>query len=75
MSVQMLAYRLDEIDNIKVVAWTRIIETYHAAAVQGRLVKIKGVLERQTSVIHVIADHVEGLREYLEHSSWKSHDF
>ena len=65
----------DESDNINVVVWTRVIETYRAAVVQGRLLKIKGVLERQASVIHVIAGHVEDLSQYLEHFSLKSRDF
>jgi error-prone DNA polymerase len=65
----------DETDNINVVVWARIIETYRAAVVQGRLLKIKGVLERQASVIHVIAGHVEDLSQYLEHFSLKSRDF
>ena len=65
----------DETDNINVVIWTRILETYRSAVVQGRLLKIKGVLERQESVIHVIAGHVEDLSHYLEHFSLKSRDF
>lgn len=65
----------DEIDNINVVIWTRVLETFRAAVVQGRLVKIKGVVERQDSVIHVVAGHVEDLSHYLEHFSLKSRDF
>lgn len=65
----------DETDNINVVIWTRVLETFRAAVVQGRLVKIKGVVERQDSVIHVVAGHVEDLSHYLEHFSLKSRDF
>lgn len=65
----------DETDNINVVIWTRVLETYRAAVVQGRLLKIKGVVERQASVIHVIAGHVEDLSQYLEHFSLQSRDF
>ena len=65
----------DETDNINVVILTRILENYRAAVVQGRLLKIKGVLERQASVIHVIAGHVEYLSQYLEYFSLKSRDF
>ena len=65
----------DETNNINVVIWTRVFETYRAAVVQGRLLKIKGVMERQESVIHVIAGHVEDLSHYLEHFSLKSRDF
>ena len=65
----------DETDNINVVIWTRVLETFRSAVVQGRLLKIKGVLERQGSVIHVIAGHVEDLSHHLEHFSLKSRDF
>ena len=65
----------DETDNINVVIWTRVLETFRSAVVQGRLVKIKGVLERQDSVIHVVAGHVEDLSHYLEKFSLKSRDF
>jgi error-prone DNA polymerase len=65
----------DETNNVNVVIWTRILEQYRAAVVQGRLLKIKGVMERQGSVIHVIAGHVEDLSHYLEHFSLKSRDF
>ncbi len=65
----------DETNNINVVIWTRVLETYRAAVVQGRLLRIKGVLEREASVIHVIAGHVEDMSHYLEHFSLKSRDF
>ena len=65
----------DETDNINVVIWTRVLETFRSAVVQGRLVKIKGVLERQDSIIHVVAGHVEDWSHYLEHFSLKSRDF
>ncbi len=65
----------DETNNINVVIWTRILERYRAAVVQGRLLKIKGVMERKDSVIHVIAGHVEDLSRYLEQFSLKSRDF
>jgi len=65
----------DETDNINVVVWTRVLETFRAAVVQGRLLKIKGVMERQDSIIHVIAGHVEDLSHHLEYFSLKSRDF
>ncbi|MEK9870560.1 MAG: error-prone DNA polymerase [Gammaproteobacteria bacterium] len=65
----------DETNNINVVIWTRVLETFRSAVVQGRLLKVKGVLEREASVIHVIAGHVEDLSHYLEHFSLRSRDF
>lgn len=65
----------DEYNNINVVIWTRILERYRRAIVQGRLLKVKGVVEREGSVIHVIAGHVEDLSHYLEHFTLQSRDF
>jgi error-prone DNA polymerase len=65
----------DETNNINVIIWPRVLERYRAAVVQGRLLKIKGVLERQASVIHIIAGHVEDLSQYLSHFALKSRDF
>lgn len=65
----------DETNNINVVIWTRILEKHRVAIVQGRLLKIKGVMERKESVIHVIAGHVEDLSHYLEQFSLQSRDF
>ncbi len=65
----------DETNNINVVVWARVLETFRTAVVQGRLLKIKGVMERQESVIHVIAGHVEDLSHHLEHFSLQSRDF
>ncbi|MEX1237550.1 MAG: hypothetical protein WD994_04695, partial [Pseudomonadales bacterium] len=61
--------------NINVVIWTRILERYRRAIIQGRLLKIKGVIEREQAVIHVVAGHVEDLTSYLEQLSLKSRDF
>ncbi|MFT5209703.1 MAG: error-prone DNA polymerase [Flavobacterium sp.] len=65
----------DETDNINIVVWTRVLESFRTAVVQGRLLKIKGTMERKGSVIHVIAGHVEDMSQYLEHFSLKSRDF
>ncbi len=65
----------DESNNINVVIWQRILDQYRAAVVQGKLLKIKGVMERQNSVIHVIAGHVEDCSSYLAEFSLKSRDF
>ncbi len=65
----------DETNNVNVVVWARILENYRAAVIQGRLLRIKGAVERKDSVIHVIAGHVEDLSQYLEQFSLKSRDF
>ncbi|HKI74692.1 MAG TPA: error-prone DNA polymerase, partial [Pseudomonadales bacterium] len=65
----------DEGGNINVIIWTRVLERYRRAVIQGRLLKVKGVVEREKSVIHVVAGHVEDLSHYLEHFALASRDF
>jgi len=65
----------DETDNINVVVWRRILEQYRTAIIQGRLLKVKGIVERQGSIIHVIAGQVEDLSHHLDHFSLQSRDF
>ncbi len=65
----------DETGNINVVIWARVLKKYRATVIQGRLLRIKGVMERKESVIHVIAGEAEDCSHYLEHFSLKSRDF
>ena len=48
----------DETGNSNIVVWTSILERYRAALLQGQLLKIKGVVEREGEVIHVVAGKV-----------------
>ncbi len=65
----------DETNNVNVVIWERIQERFRAAVIQGRLLKIKGIMEREESLIHVIAGQVEDCSRYLAQFSLKSRDF
>ncbi|MCB0068947.1 MAG: hypothetical protein KDD77_17420, partial [Caldilineaceae bacterium] len=65
----------DEYNNINVIIWTRILERYRRAIIGGRLLKVKGVVEREGRVIHVVAGHVEDMSHYLEHFALASRDF
>jgi error-prone DNA polymerase len=56
----------DETGNSNVVVWTSVLERYRAALLQGRLIKIKGVIEREGEVIHVVAGHVQDATYLLE---------
>lgn len=59
----------DERDNINVVVWSSVLETYRAALLQGQLLLIRGVVEREASVIHVVAGVVEDHSYLLERLS------
>ena len=48
----------DETGNANVVIWSSILERFRAAILQAQLLIVKGVVEREGEVIHVIAGHV-----------------
>ena len=49
----------DETGNVNVVVWTSIQERFRAVLLQGQLLKVKGIVEREKEVIHVVAGFVE----------------
>jgi error-prone DNA polymerase len=55
----------DETGNINVVVWASVLVRFRAALLQGRLLRIKGVVEREREVIHVVAGEVEDLTGLL----------
>ena len=65
----------DETNNINVIIWKHMLEGFHAAILQGQLLLIQGTLEREASVIHIIAKHVTNLSHHLENISLQSRDF
>lgn len=74
----------DETGNINVVIWSSVLERFRAALLQGQLLKIKGVVERDAAVVHLIAGHVEDAtcllkdmeqRKGADLSGFKSRDF
>ena len=70
----------DETGNINVIIWSSMMSRFRAALLQSRLLKIKGVVEREGLVIHVVAGHVEDISHMLhndpEHpDAFRSRDF
>jgi error-prone DNA polymerase len=55
----------DETGNVNVVVWTSVLDRYRAVLLQGQLLKINGVVEREKEVIHVVAGHVEDATSLL----------
>ena len=56
----------DETGNVNVVIWSSILTRFRATLLQGQLLKIKGVVEREGRVIHVVAGHVEDATSLLQ---------
>jgi error-prone DNA polymerase len=57
-----------------------VLERFRAALLQGQLLKVKGIVEREGSVIHVVAGHVEDATDMLRDMAqqalpFKSRDF
>lgn len=49
----------DESGNINVVVWNSLFQRFRQALMSGKLLFIKGHVEREDSVIHVIAGYIE----------------
>ncbi len=55
----------DETGNVNLVVWSSVFDRYRAALLQGQLLKVKGVVEREGEVIHVVAGHIDDGTELL----------
>ena len=55
----------DETGNVNLIVWARVLERFRAALLQGRLLQVKGVVERENKVIHVVAGRIEDASHLL----------
>jgi error-prone DNA polymerase len=55
----------DEFSIANIVVWPKTLETYRAAVMGARLMLIKGRVQRQDDIIHVIAQRIEDLSHWL----------
>ena len=55
----------DETGNVNLIVWATVLERFRAALLQGRLLQVKGVVERENKVIHVVAGHIEDASHLL----------
>ncbi|TGD44519.1 DNA polymerase III subunit alpha [Pseudotabrizicola sediminis] len=55
----------DETGTANVVIWKKVYETFRKAVIAGRLVQVRGRIERDGPVIHLIAEHVEDVSPLL----------
>ena len=70
----------DETGNVNLIVWAMVLERFRAALLQGRLLQVKGVVERENKVIHVVAGHIEDATHLLarftgEELPFQSRDF
>ena len=65
----------DDTGNVNVVVWTSVLARFRAPILGGRLLLVKGVVEREGAVIHVVAGHVQDHSEALGTLRTRSRDF
>ncbi len=55
----------DETGNSNIVVWKAVLDSYRAEILQRQLVRIKGIVEREGEVIHVVAGQVADFSQKL----------
>lgn len=56
----------DETGVSNVVVWKNIYERYRRAVVAGRLLRVTGRIQRENTVVHIVADVVEDISYMLD---------
>ena len=65
----------DETGNSNIVVWKDLVDRHRAVLLQSQLLKVKGVVEREDNVIHVVAGDVEDASHLLGEMTTQSRDF
>ncbi len=65
----------DETGNSNIVVWSDLVERFRAEVLNARLLYVKGVVERENNVIHVIAGHLQDMTALLGELETQSRDF
>ncbi|UTA46427.1 error-prone DNA polymerase [Simiduia sp. 21SJ11W-1] len=65
----------DETGNTNVVVWQSLQERCRRAILKGRLLLVKGVVEREGRVVHLIAGHIEDCSSLMPELLLSSRDF
>ena len=56
----------DETGTCNVVVWCKVYEQFRRAVIAGRLLRVTGRIQREGSVVHVIADQIEDISYMLD---------
>jgi error-prone DNA polymerase len=64
----------DETGTANVIVWPKAYERFRRQVLTGRLMLVRGKLQREGIVIHIIADHVENLSHLLDGLGEEHHD-
>lgn len=56
----------DETGVANVVVWARTYERFRRAVIAGRLLRVTGRIQRESEVVHVVAEHIEDISAMLD---------
>ena len=56
----------DETGVVNVVVWRALYERFRRAVIAGRMLRVTGRIQRENSVVHVLADHIEDISPLLD---------
>lgn len=56
----------DETGVVNIVVWRALYERFRRAVIAGRLLRVTGRLQRQSGVVHVIAEAIEDISPLLD---------
>lgn len=56
----------DETGVVNVVVWRTLYETFRRAVIAGRLLRVTGRIQRDTGVVHVVAERIEDISPLLD---------
>lgn len=65
----------DDTGNVNVVVWVATARAQKQSFLSSKILKVKGIIEREKNVIHVIAGRLIDLTEHLENFDCASRDF
>lgn len=65
----------DETGNMNIIVWKNTLEKFRKAILTSRLLLIKGRVEREKSVVHIVAGYIQDISQLLEGFKRHSRDF
>ncbi|MCO7224969.1 error-prone DNA polymerase [Pleionea sp. CnH1-48] len=65
----------DESGNMNIIVWQNTVEKFKQAILASRLLLIKGTIEREQNVVHIVAGHIADISEQLPGFKRASRDF
>jgi len=65
----------DETGNMNIIVWKSTVEKFRQQILASRLLLIKGLIEREKKVVHVVAGYIEDISDRLPEFKRNSRDF